>query len=248
VASLKRISIRVPLERGEEARAEWIERFPDGFEERESAAELELAAYVEHVPPGLEDATVEQVEAGWEDRWRQFHRPVRIGPLWIGPPWETAPADALAVTIDPGRAFGTGAHATTRLCLDLLLAVAPGSLLDVGCGSGVLAIAAAKLGFAPVLAVDDDPLAVDATRANAAANGVELEVALADVLAEPLPAARVAVANIALAPVEALGARLDVELLVAAGYLETDEPRLPGWRRRTRRRAAGWAADLYERE
>ena len=85
-----------------------------------------------------------------------------MGPLWIGPPWESAPADALAVVIDPGRAFGTGAHATTRLCLELLLDAPRGSVLDVGCGSGVLAIAAARLGFGPVAAVDVDEIAVDA--------------------------------------------------------------------------------------
>src|SRR5437016_3537985 len=79
------------------------------------------------------------VENGWEDRWRDFHRPIRIGPLWVGPPWEEAPPGAVAVWIDPGRAFGTGAHPTTRLCLELLLDVRRGSLLDVGCGSGVIA-------------------------------------------------------------------------------------------------------------
>ena len=80
--------------------------------------------------------------------------------------------------IDPGQAFGTGAHATTRLCLELLLALEPaGPLVDLGCGSGVLAIAAAKLGWAPVLGVDHDPLAVEATRENARVNGVDVDVA-----------------------------------------------------------------------
>ena len=109
---------------------------------------------------------------GWEDGWRAFHHGVRVGRLWVGPPWENAPADAVAVVIDPGRAFGTGAHATTRLCLELLQEVEPTSLLDVGCGSGVLSVAAAKLGFAPVRAVDIDEVALETTRANAAANGV----------------------------------------------------------------------------
>ena len=80
----------------------------------------------------------------------------------------------LAVVIDPGRAFGTGAHPTTRLCIELLATSARGSLLDVGCGSGVLAIAAARLGFSPIAAIDDDPIAIETTLANAAVNGVGL--------------------------------------------------------------------------
>ena len=102
----------------------------------------------------------------------QFHKPVRVGRLWIGPPWEEPDADAIAVVIDPGRAFGTGGHPTTQLCLELLEAEERGSVLDVGCGSGVLSIAAAKLGFAPVLAFDFDPQAVEASERNAADNGV----------------------------------------------------------------------------
>src|SRR6185503_17195037 len=136
-----------------------------------------------------------EVEAGWEDRWREFHRPVEIGPLWVGPPWETPPPGAIAVVVDPGRAFGTGAHPTTRLCLELLLDLPRGSLLDVGCGSGVLSIAAAKLGFHPVRAVDLDPQAVEATRRNAAANGVVLEVELGNALEAPLAASESAVVN-----------------------------------------------------
>jgi ribosomal protein L11 methyltransferase len=241
---LKRVSVRVPAARAEEARAEWVERFPQGFEERELPGELELAAYVEQVPDGFD---AEDVEPGWEDGWRAFHRPVRVGPLWVGPPWEDAPGDALAVVIDPGRAFGTGAHATTRLSLELLLTLEPGPLLDVGCGSGVLAIAAARLGFGPVVAVDVDPLAVEATRENAAANGVEVEAVLADAVAGPLPELRAAVANIARDRVEALAPRLRSELLVASGWLDGDEPELPGWRLDARRSLEGWAAAQYRR-
>ena len=236
------------LERAEIERARWLELFPDGFEEIDHGGEIELAAYAERVPTALTGATAEEVEPGWEDRWREFHRPVRIGSVWVGPPWERAPADAVSVAIDPGRAFGTGAHATTRLCLELLLETPPATLLDVGCGSGVLAIAAALLGFDPVVAVDADPLAVEATLANAAANGVSLDVRRADVLLDVLPRTEVAVANIALGPVEALGPLLDAPMLVASGYLVSDEPRLPGWRRLERRVSDGWAADRFERE
>jgi ribosomal protein L11 methyltransferase len=181
-----------------------------------------------------------QVESGWEDRWRVFHRPARVGPLWVGPPWETAPADALAVTIDPGRAFGTGAHATTRLCLELLQDVEPTSLLDVGCGSGVLSIAAAKLGFAPVCAVDVDEVALEVTSSNAVANRVSVEVG-----AELTPAS-LAVMNIALDVVERMLPELTVERAITSGYLERDEPCVDGWQRLARRVRDGWAADLLE--
>jgi ribosomal protein L11 methyltransferase len=151
------------------------------------------------------------------------------------------------VVVDPGRAFGTGAHATTRLCLELLTELQPSSLVDLGCGSGVLAIAAARLGFAPVVALDSDDAAVQATRANSAANGTAVEARRADVLADPVPVADVAVANIALPVVERLGRRLAAELLVSSGYLVGAELQLPSWRLLERREAEGWAADLLAR-
>ena len=125
-----------------------------------------------------------------------FHRPVEVGPLWIGPPWERPAAGLEPVVIDPGRAFGTGAHPTTRLCVELLLELERGSVLDIGCGSGVLAIAAGKLGFGPVFAVDSDPAGVEAAMRNAEANGVELEVRLLDATAEGMPTAEIALANL----------------------------------------------------
>jgi len=244
--------VRVSLERAEEARAVMLELFPAGFEEVDVGGELELAAYT---TPGGEErlwqvfgpGSARDVEAGWTEAWKRFHRPTRVGRLWIGPPWEKAPADVLTVSIDPGRAFGTGAHPTTRLCLALLLDVPPASLVDLGCGSGVVAIAAAKLGFGPVTAVDVDEAAVEAAGANAAANDVDLDVRHADILRDPLPAADIAVANITVADVERVAARLESRTLVASGYLASEGPVVRGWERVARREAGGWAADLFTR-
>ena len=121
--------------------------------------------------------TVEEVaEQNWVQLTQSQFEPIRVSErLWIVPSWHAAPDPAAVnLVLDPGMAFGTGSHPTTRLCLEWLeRTVQPGcSVLDYGCGSGILAIAAARLGAATVVGVDIDPLAVDAARANARRNGV----------------------------------------------------------------------------
>lgn len=194
------------------------------------------------------DAVSAAVEPGWEDAWRRHHRPVRVGALWIGPPWERPPADAVAVVIDPGQAFGTGAHPTTRLCLELLLAEERGSVVDLGCGSGVLAVAAARLGFSPVVALDLEEAAVAAARENAAANRVAVRAFRADALTDPLPRADLALANLELALVERLAPRALPPRLVVSGFLADETPRMSGWHRLERRELDGWAAELLAAE
>lgn len=225
---------------------------PEGFEEREATGALELVAYTdsageERLRAAFAAVSASPVEPGWEDAWRAFHRPVRAGGLWIGPPWERPPFGELAVVVDPGRAFGTGAHPTTRACLELLARLPRGSLLDAGCGSGVLAAAAARLGFAPVYAFDSDPVAVAAARQTARRNGLPVEVARADIREDALPAVDTVVANIELRTVEALLARVAARAAITSGYRAHETPAVPGWRRVERVELEGWAADALAR-
>ena len=147
----------------------------------------------------------------WAESWKRFFHVIRVSPrVTVRPPWEPyepARADEVVVTIEPGMSFGTGLHGTTQACLRFLeeLAAEPGaparSLADLGCGSGILSIAARKLGYAPVRGVDYDAAAVRVSAENAALNGVpDVSFALCDVTADPIPGAEVVVANI-LAPI-----------------------------------------------
>ena len=149
--------------------------------------------------------------------------------------------------IDPGRAFGTGAHPSTRLALGLLLEEERGSLLDLGCGSGVIAISAARLGFAPVTAIDIDETAVQVTRENALVNGVELAAWQLDARTGGLPQAGITVANVSLEAVEAMAGGVNSPRFITAGYLASGHPELYPFRRVERRELDGWAADLFAR-
>ncbi|MGH3064712.1 MAG: 50S ribosomal protein L11 methyltransferase [Gaiellaceae bacterium] len=202
---------------------------------------MEREAEIRRAFPG---ANSEPVEAGWEDRWKEFHRPVFAGGVWIGPPWISPPIDAVAVVVDPGRAFGTGAHPTTRACIELLSALEPGSLVDAGCGSGVVAVAAVRLGFDPVVAVDSDPVAVEVARETARGNGVSVDVYAANVVSDELPHADAVVANIDLAVVEALLARAPARTVIASGYLAGQRPEADGWRVERAIEIDGWAAHV----
>jgi ribosomal protein L11 methyltransferase len=252
VTALWRISVRARGDEVEPLRARLLELAPAGFEEVDRGVSVELAVYVaaediDSLLTRLPQAVARPVQAGWEDAWRAFHRPVVVGGLWLGPPWERPPDPSRAVVIDPGRAFGTGSHPTTRLCVELLASTTPGSLLDVGCGSGVLAIAAARFGFAPVLAVDVDPVAVDTTRANAAENGVVVEAAVVDALTGSLPRVDIAVVNVLLAPVEKILARLEATEAITGGYLAGERPEHPGWAHLEALERDGWVADRFRR-
>jgi ribosomal protein L11 methyltransferase len=210
---LIRLSIRAATADAEAVNAALLEVAPTGFEQIDGDDYVEFALYgAPGELPSLAEGEAEvggarvvvrgeEVPDDWGERWKRFHAPVLIGgKVYVRPPWEEPAVrpGVHEVVIDPGQAFGTGAHPTTRMCIELLMGLGGGgSLVDLGCGSGVLAIAAAKLGFGPVAAYDADRAAVAATLANARDNAVELDrVERLDLRTQPFPAAGVVVANL----------------------------------------------------
>jgi ribosomal protein L11 methyltransferase len=276
-----RLAIRVTRADAELVLAELLDLAPGGVEEVDVDADtVEYAVYgAEGELPELPDLRAAAAGAGgtlvsvsttevaddWADRWRAFHRPLVIKTtseptrprLTVRPPWEAPAATGLDVVIDPGRAFGTGAHATTALCLELLLEDAeradggePGSCVDLGCGSGVLAIVAALLGYEPVLALDYDPVAVEVTAENAARAHASIDVRRFDLREEQVPAADLVLANVLAGPLLgwAGSQRLLPPRLVLSGLLATEADRVSGaYARRgmheaERRTRGEWAA------
>ena len=208
-----RLAIRAPAADAELVLAALLELVPSGVEQVDGPDSIEFAVYgAPGELPELDEGEAEvggirvvvsgeQVPDDWAERWKRFHAPILVADrIYVRPPWEEPPLrpGVIDLKIDPGRAFGTGAHATTRLCLELLADVdAKGSFCDLGCGSGVLAIAAAKLGYDPIEALDSDRLAIDATNLNARDNGVTLDtVRRANLREEPPPPADVVAANL----------------------------------------------------
>ena len=263
-----RLAVRVPRSRAELVLAELAVLAPAGFEERAVGDLVEYAIYGAAgelpdlgelralVGDALVDVVTTEVPDDWEERWRQWHRPLDVGPLRVRPPWEPARDGALDVVIDPGQAFGTGAHPSTRLTLELLVEVpTEGALADWGCGSGVLAIAAARLGFAPVLACDHEEAAVAATDAAAAANGVTVEVSRCDLRRAPGPWVPTVTANLVRPLLLEVAALMEEppERLIASGLetFEVDEVVAAfgrrGLRLDARRDGDGWSAILLVR-
>jgi len=209
-----RLAVRCAPEYADAVMSNLLELAPNGLEEERGPGWVEFAIYG---PPGevpdvgelqaaaggsLVDVTTTAVPDDWADKWTDFHRPIEVsGRVGVRPSWWEPKEGLIDVVIDPGRAFGTGGHPTTRLCLGLLVELeeageAAGPIADWGTGSGVLGIAAAKLGWSPITGCDRELASLETARANAEANGVEMSIEHVDVREGPPPIAPSVVANL----------------------------------------------------
>ena len=250
-----RLAVRCRPELAERVLADLLELAPGGVEEERGGDWVEYAVYgppgeIPSLPDleaaagdGLVEITATEIPDDWADRWRDFHEPVVVGngrivvrPSWAdpgAPGREAKEVPGVDVVIDPGQAFGTGAHATTKLCLEFLLELADsgeasGALADLGTGSGVLAIAAARLGWDPVLGVDSEAASIEAAGDNAAANGVALGLERRNLRDHDPPVAPTMVANLTAPLLESVAGRLrePPRTLVCSGLLAAEIERV----------------------
>ena len=268
-----RLAVRCAPEQAELVLDELLLIAPGGVEEEAGPGWVEYAIYggegelpeLGELGAALGDGRVEvraeQVPDDWADRWRDFHEPTLIAErVLIRPSWHEPRPGTVDVVIDPGQAFGTGAHPTTRMSVELLVALAAagrasGPLVDLGTGSAVLAIAAAKLGWDPVTAVDSEPAAIEAASANAEANGVALGLHRVNLREQAPPVAPTVVANLTAPLLRDVAAALTEppETLVCSGLLAREAEEVEaafaaaGLAVRERRASGDWAALLLER-
>ncbi len=269
-----RLAVRCAPDQADLVLAELTVLAPNGVEEERGPGFVEYAIYggegelpelgeIDAVVGGRPiEVTSTEIPDDWADRWRDFHKPLLVGGrLWLRPSWEPPREGAIDLVVDPGQAFGTGAHPTTRLCLEYLLRLADageaaGALTDLGTGSGVLAIAAAKLGWGPVTGFDHELAAIEASAANAAANGVEAGFERMNLRESLPPPAPTCVANMTSPILKAIAAHLGAtvpETLILSGILpsELDEVAAAfapsGYAEHDRSQLGDWAALMLRR-
>lgn len=268
-----RLAVRCAPEQADLVLAELTVLAPNGVEEERGPGFVEYAIYGGEgelpelgdldaaIGGGRVEVSATEVPDDWADRWRDFHKPLLVADrLWLRPSWEPPREGTIDVVVDPGQAFGTGAHPTTRLCLEFLCALeaageAGGELVDLGTGSGVLAIAAAKLGWAPIRGYDHEPAALEAAAVNAEANGVSValeRINLRERLPDPAPTM---VANMTAPILRAVAGQMSgaPDVLVCSGLLPTEQDEVSGafadvgLAEANRRQDGDWAALLLRR-
>ncbi len=221
-----RLAVRCSPELSDLVLAELTVLAPNGVEEERGPGYVEYAVYGGEgelpdlgeldavVGEGRIEVSSTEIPDDWADRWRDFHKPLLVGDrLWLRPSWEPPRAGTVDLVVDPGQAFGTGAHPTTRLCLEYLLELeaageANGPLTDLGTGSGVLAIAASKLGWDPVSGYDHEQAALEASAANASINASSLTLEQLNLREQLPPLAPTVVANMTSPILKAVAAQL----------------------------------------
>jgi len=237
-----RLAVRCEPAQAELVLAELAVLAPNGVEEERGPGYVEYAIYggegelpeLGEIDAAVGESRVEvsatEIPDDWADRWRDFHKPLLVGDrLWLRPSWEEPRAGTVDLVVDPGQAFGTGAHPTTRLCLEYMLELeaeggATGPLTDLGTGSGVLAIAAAKLGWGPIHAYDHEPPALEATAANATANNALVALQRMNLREALPPLAPTVVANMTAPILLTVAAQLTSapQTLVCSGILPSE--------------------------
>jgi ribosomal protein L11 methyltransferase len=266
---LIRLAVRCRPPEAELVLAELTALAPNGVEEERGPDYVEYAIYgTEGELPelgaveaaagnGLVEVVASEVPDDWADRWQDFHEPLLVGDrIWVRPSWAEPRKGTVDVVVDPGRAFGTGAHPTTRLCLEMLLGLADegigGPLTDLGTGSGLLAIAAAKLGWEPVSGYDHEPGALEAAASNAAANAEHVAFERVNLRERLPPLAPTVVANLTapllLEVAAQLASREPPLYLICSGLLVAEHEQVSaalgraGLAERERRSRGDWAA------
>lgn len=268
-----RLAVRCAPEQADLVLAELTVLAPNGVEEERGPGYVEYAIYGGEgelpelgdldavVGGGRVEVVSTEIPDDWADRWRDFHKPLLVADrLWLRPSWEPPREGAVDVVVDPGQAFGTGAHPTTRLCLELLCELGPGGgLVDLGTGSGVLAIAAAKLGWGPVRGYDHEPAAIEAAAANADANGVQPHLERMNLREQLPPLAPTVVANMTAPILKAVAGQLEAaggpapRTVVCSGLLPGEVDGVAeafsasGLQESERRQNGDWAALLLRR-
>ena len=267
---MREVILRVPRRAVEDVLDRLLPIVPGGVREVPAGRHVELHMRGERLPASREieatanrwSHTISEVEVSddWRERRLADYEPDVIGSrLVVRPEWAPSPDPKLIdIEIAESAAFGGGTHPTTRTCLEWLLELPPaGSFADLGCGTGVIAILAARLGWSPVLALDVQPGSVEATRANAERNGVQVEAAVEDLSVEPPPTADAFAANVpaALHAKIAAGWRVTAPRGGLVSGFDRDEAdavthayAATGMHERRRASVGGWAVVVLERD